>query len=87
MSRLTRGGTVNTHTHTHTIIEYSMVELNKRASKYFIRYVILSQLRDPLNTGLTRWCMADGGYKYVDAAAEIGRNPVSKHQIQPEREE
>ena len=29
--------------------------------------------------------MAYGGLnKYVDAAAELGRNPVSKHQIQPE---
>ena len=30
--------------------------------------------------------MAYGGYmnKYMDAAAELGRNPVSKHQIQPE---
>ena len=26
----------------------------------------------------------DGLNKYMDAAAEIGRNPVSKHQIQPE---
>ena len=29
--------------------------------------------------------MAYGGLnKQMDAAAEIGRNPVSKHQIQPE---
>ena len=29
--------------------------------------------------------MAYGGLnKYMDAATEIGRNPVSKHQIQPE---
>ena len=29
--------------------------------------------------------MAYGGSnKYMDAAAELGRNPVSKHQIQPE---
>ena len=29
--------------------------------------------------------MAYGGLsKYMDAAAELGRNPVSKHQIQPE---
>ena len=29
--------------------------------------------------------MAYGGLnKYMNAAAEIGRNPVSKHQIQPE---
>ena len=26
----------------------------------------------------------DGLNKYMDAAAELGRNPVSKHQIQPE---
>ena len=29
--------------------------------------------------------MAHGGLnKYMDAAAEFGRNPVNKHQIQPE---
>ena len=29
--------------------------------------------------------MTYGGLnKYIDAAAELGRNPVSKHQIQPE---
>ena len=29
--------------------------------------------------------MAYGGFnKYMDAAAELGRDPVSKHQIQPE---
>ena len=29
--------------------------------------------------------MAYGGLnKYMDAAAELGRNPVSKHHIQPE---
>ena len=29
--------------------------------------------------------MAYGGVnKYMDAAVELGRNPVSKHQIQPE---
>ena len=29
--------------------------------------------------------MASSGLnKYMDAAAELGRNPVSKHQIQPE---
>ena len=26
----------------------------------------------------------DDIHKYMDAAAEIGRNPVSKHQLQPE---
>ena len=40
-----------------------------------------TQLRDPIYSGLTRW---HGSKKYVDAAAEIGRNPVIKHQIQPE---
>ena len=39
-----------------------------------------TQLRDPINLGLTRWRMA----VLLDAAAELGRNPVSKHQIQPE---
>ena len=36
-----------------------------------------TQLRDPINPGLTRWRMAD-------VAAELRRNPVSKHHIQPE---
>ena len=40
-----------------------------------------TQLRDPINSGLTRWRMA---ISYMDAAAELGRHPVSKHQIQPE---
>ena len=40
-----------------------------------------TQLRDPINSGLTRWRMA---VSQMDAAAELGRNPVSKHQIQPE---
>ena len=42
-----------------------------------------TQLRDPINSGLTRWHMVVL-YKDMDAAAELGRNPVSKHQIQPE---
>ena len=42
-----------------------------------------TQLRDPINSGLTPWRMAVLN-KYMDAAAELGRNPVSKHQIQPE---
>ena len=45
--------------------------------------VIGTQLRDPINSGLTRWRMAVLNTK-MDAAAELGRNPVSKHQIQPE---
>ena len=36
-----------------------------------------TQLRVPINSGLTRWGMA----VYVDAVAESGPNPVSKHQI------
>ena len=40
-----------------------------------------TQLRDPINSRLTRWRMA---VSQMDAAAELGRNPVSKHQIQPE---
>ena len=44
---------------------------------------IVTQLRDPINSGLTRWRMA---VSKMDAAAEFGRNPVvsNKHQIQPE---
>ena len=40
-----------------------------------------THLRDPINSGLTRWRMA---VSKLNAAAELGRNPVSKHQIQPE---
>ena len=39
-----------------------------------------TQLRDPRNSGLTRWRMAVSN-KEMDAAAELGRNPLSK---QPE---
>ena len=42
-----------------------------------------TQLRDPINSGLTRWRMAVLD-NYMDAAAELGRNPGSKNQIQPE---
>ena len=42
-----------------------------------------TQLRASINSGLTRWRMAVPN-KYMDAAAEFGRNPVRKHQIQPE---
>ena len=40
-----------------------------------------TQLCDPINSGLTRWPTA---VSYMDATAELGRNPVSKQQIQPE---
>ena len=40
-----------------------------------------TQLHDPINSGLTRWRMA---VSEMVAAAELGRNPVSKHEIQPE---
>ena len=44
-----------------------------------------TQLRDPINSRLTRWCMAVINVPvYMDAAAELGGNPVSKHQIQLE---
>ena len=39
-----------------------------------------TQLRDPINSGLIRWRMAVS----YGRRAELGRNPVSKHQIQPE---
>ena len=41
-------------------------------------------LRDPKNSGLTRWRMA---VSIIETAAELGRNPASKHQIQPEYED
>ena len=40
-----------------------------------------THLRDPINSGLTRWRTA---VSKMDTAAELGRNPASKHQIQPE---
>ena len=39
------------------------------------------QLCDPINSGLARWPMA---VSKMDTATELGRNPVSKHQIQHE---
>ena len=42
-----------------------------------------TQLRDPINSGLTRWRMAVSN-KEIDVAVELGGDPVSKHQIQPE---
>ena len=41
-----------------------------------------TQLRDPINSGLARWRMVV--QIVMDAAAELRRNSVSKHQIQPE---
>ena len=40
-----------------------------------------TKLRDPIKSWLTRWCMAALN-EYMDAAGDIGRNPVSKDQIQ-----
>ena len=42
-----------------------------------------TQLRDPINSGLPRWRMA-GLNEEMGAFAELGRNPVSKDQIEPE---
>ena len=43
-----------------------------------------TQMRDnPINSGLNRWRLVVLNKK-MGAAAELGRNPVSKHQIQPE---
>ena len=42
-----------------------------------------TQLRDPINSGQTRWRMAVTN-EQMDAAVELGRNPVSKHRIKPE---
>ena len=60
--------------HTHYWYEVGMLKVPAMNA-------IGTQLRDPVNYGLTRWRMA---VSYMDAAAELGRNPVSKHQIQPE---
>ena len=40
-----------------------------------------TQVRNPINSGLIQWRLTA---KYVDAVLKSGRNPVSKHQIQPE---
>ena len=47
---------------------------------------IITQLRDPINSGLTGWHImaALTKYWYMDVVAELGRNPVGMHQIQPE---
>ena len=45
--------------------------------------IVGAQLRDPINSGLTQLRLAVLNI-IMDAAAEIGRNPVCKHQIQPE---
>ena len=42
-----------------------------------------TQMRDPINSGLTQRRLAVLNI-ILDAAAEIGRNTVCKHQIQPE---
>ena len=45
-----------------------------------------AQLRDPINSGLAQWRLAVLNI-IMGAAAEMGRNPVCKHQIQPEYED
>ena len=45
---------------------------------------ISTQLRDPINSGLTGWHIMAVLNKYMDVVAELGRNPVGMHQIQPE---
>ena len=42
-----------------------------------------TQLRDPINSGMTPWRMAALNKQMDTVAAELGRNPASKHQIQP----
>ena len=44
-----------------------------------------TQFRDSINLGLARWRMAVK--KKKDAAAKLGRNVLSKHQIQPNYED
>ena len=87
MSRM-NGKKIHTHTHTWWPAKATLVR------NYLEVYwpcagglsevdAIGTQLRDPINSGLTRWRMAVLNNS-MDAAAELGRNPVSKHQIQPE---
>ena len=54
-----------------------------RAGGFSALNAIGRQLRDPINSGVIRWRMAVVN-EDMDAAAELGRNPVSKHQGQPE---
>ena len=41
-----------------------------------------TQMRDPINSGLIQWRIVVLN-KQMETAGELGRNPVSKHQIQP----
>ena len=59
---------------------WSMMKPEKTASVLSAVSAIGTPLRDPINSGLTRWRLT----VYVEAAADSGRNPVSKHQVQPE---
>ena len=61
--------------HTHYWYEVGMLEVPAVNA-------IGTQLRGPISSGLTRWRMAVLN-RWMDAAAELGRNPVSKHHIQP----
>ena len=54
-----------THTHTHWSCAGGLSAVN----------AIGAQLRDPINSGLTQWRLAVLNI-IMDAAAEIGRNPV-----------
>ena len=45
---------------------------------------ISTQLRDPINSELTRWRIMAVLNIEMDAAAELGRNLVSNHHIRPE---
>ena len=42
-----------------------------------------TQLRDPIKLGTSPMAYGDLN-KQIDAAVELGKNPVSKHQIQPQ---
>ena len=61
--------------HTHYWYEVGMLQVPAVVN------TIGTQLRDPINSGLTRWRMAFLN-KYMNAAGQIRRNPISKHHFQ-----
>ena len=81
--------TVQKHTGIETISHFywksdkGVKPANGIQPAFFGDFVIGTQLRDLINSGLTQWRLAVFNI-IMDAAAEIGRNPVCKHQNQPE---
>ena len=66
---------INTSINTNTT--QSLEDYQSCVSRFSAVNTIDTQLRDPINSGLARWRLA----VKMEAVAESGRNPVSKHQI------